>query len=88
MATKVITTKTQVEFSPKNQEIDNWLFIANKDGISTEDFYGDINHARLECELADAIANVGEANGLDTGAYQHIVPVVLRLLKSNSPWSI
>jgi hypothetical protein len=49
--------------------------------------YSDEKQAKAECELADAMANVAELNGLSANDLQHLFPAVLRMLKSNSPWA-
>lgn len=49
--------------------------------------YDNENKAKAECELADAMANVAEVNGLSVNDLQHLFPAVLRMLKSNSPWA-
>ena len=49
--------------------------------------YDNEEQAKAECELADAMANVAEFNGLTANDLQHIFPMVLRILKSNSVWA-
>jgi hypothetical protein len=40
-----------------------------------------------EANLADAVSRVGLDNGLTHNDIQHVMPFILRMLKSNSEWA-
>lgn len=40
-----------------------------------------------EASLADAVTRVGMANVLTKSDIQHVMPFILRMLKSNSEWT-
>ena len=56
-------------------------------GAFMEDGYDDIEHAALEANLADAVSRLAYKNHLSSSTVQNLYPAILRLLKSNSPWS-
>jgi len=41
----------------------------------------------LEANLADAIARVAEVNGMTRNDIMHLLPSILRMLKSSSEWT-
>lgn len=46
-----------------------------------------VDIARHEANLADAIARVGEQNGMSNNDVLHALPLILRMLKSKSDWA-
>ena len=64
--------KDKKEVFPAHPSVSNWLF--------TED-------EKDEATLANAIAIVGEKNGLTPNDLHHVFPAILRIFKSNIEWS-
>lgn len=68
----------KVELFPVHKMVSNWLF----QDSSKDDLYNE-----QEANLANAMAEVAEANGMSANNLQHLFPAVLRMLKSNSNWA-
>lgn len=66
--------KGKLEIYPTHRMVNNWLFEDTKEGI-------------YEAELAHAMAQLAENNGMSANDLQHLFPAVLRILKSTSIWS-
>jgi hypothetical protein len=64
--------KGKQEVFPMNNMVKNWLF-------------GEDEHD--EAALAHFIAKVAEKNGLSANDVQNLFPAILRMLKSDIPWS-
>ena len=64
--------KGEKEVFPAHDMVKNWLFTED-----TED----------EAALAHYMAKVAEKSGMTANDLQHLFPVVLRMLKSESKWS-
>lgn len=61
------------EVYPAHNFVSNWLFKDSEEH---------------EAELAHHIAVVAEKNGLSPNDLMHLFPAILRLLKSESEWSL
>lgn len=66
------STNDPVTFSPNHEFIKYWRFPGDE---------------CLEANLANAIANVAEKNGMSNDETQKIIPVILRILKSESSFA-
>lgn len=66
-------------YSPNHHFVKSWVFP-----------YENANEeltAIKEANLADALARVGEANGLSNNDIHQMFPLIMRMLKSNSEWA-
>lgn len=57
---------------PTHKMVSNWLFTENEHDEAT---------------LAQAIAVIAEKNEVSANNLQHLFPAILRMLKSDIPWS-
>lgn len=64
--------KGKQEVFPENNLVKNWLFDENEHD---------------EAALAHFMGKVAEKNGLSANDISHLYPYVLRMLKSEIPWS-
>ena len=64
--------KGKQEVFPENNLVKNWLFDENEHD---------------EAALAHFMGKIGEKNGLNANDMSHLFPYVLRMLKSEIPWS-
>jgi uncharacterized protein (DUF2267 family) len=71
-------TKRGSYIHPKHKFIKNWAF---------NDSCKDESYNEKEANLADAMARIAEANGMNVNDMHHSLPAVLRMLKSDSNWA-
>ena len=72
----------KLSFQPIHSFVKSCAFTPTDD---KHDYAVDI--ARHEANLADAIARVGEQNGMSNNDVLQALPLILRMLKSKSDWA-